>query len=246
MPTPNYAAPAADESHRLLLWPGLAADHRLCGPLLAHLPEAGVTAINEPKPDEPMRDYARRYAETLRSELPEDGRYAVGGFSFGGQLAMELAAVLDPTPLGIILICGVRGTHQISDAFKRQQRLGSMIPSFIAKKVYVPFARNFARRDRLDPASAELLLDMARDIDPAFLNWSSLACASWPGPPEGLDIPIRHVHGELDQIIPDVRGEADETIEGARHLISLTHPREVANFIQRSLKTFNLERADGR
>ncbi|MEL6795427.1 MAG: alpha/beta hydrolase [Planctomycetota bacterium] len=246
MPTPNHAAPSAAKPNRLLLWPGLAADHRLFGQLLAHLPQAGVPAMIEPEPNEPLRDYALRYAETLRSEIPESGRYAVGGFSFGGQLAMELAAALDPKPLGIVLICGVRGTHQISDAFNRQQRLGSMIPSFIAKKVYVPFARSFARRDRLDPASAELLVAMARDIDPAFLNWSSLACATWPGPPDNLGIPIRHVHGELDQIIPDVRSEADVTISGARHLISLTHPREVADFIQRSLESFLAEQADGR
>lgn len=225
---------------RLFLWPGLAAEDRLFRPLLADVREATVPPIIEPREDEPLRDYAGRYAHRLHAELPEDGRYALGGFSFGGQLAMELAAALDPKPLGIVLICGVRGTHQISPAFKRQQRLGAMVPSFIAKRIYAPFARNFARRDHLDPTGTELLVAMARDIDPGFLNWSSLACATWPGPPEGLDVPVRHIHGELDRIIPDVRHEADTTIPGARHLITLTHPSEVADFTRAALNEFGV------
>lgn len=222
----------------LWLWPGLAADARLFDPLRDLLPSMSVPAFIEPRPRENLRDYALRYAESLAPGLPADGRYAVGGFSFGGQLALELAAALDPQPLGIVLICGVRGTHQISPGFKSQQKLGAVIPAPIARKLYVPFARRFAARDRLDPASTELLLQMARDIDPVFLSWSSAACAGWPGPPT-LKMPVRHIHGELDRIIPDVKHEADETIPGARHLITLTHPDPVAAYVRRSLAGFD-------
>ncbi|MEM8756578.1 MAG: alpha/beta fold hydrolase [Planctomycetota bacterium] len=224
----------------LLLWPGLAADGRLFDPLRGLLPGMRVPAFIEPKPRESLRDHALRYAESLAGDLPADGRYAVGGFSFGGQLALELAAALDPQPLGVVLICGVRGRHQISPAFKRQAKLGAMVPAALAKKLYVPFAKRFAARDALDPASTELLVQMARDIEPAFLNWSSAACAGWPGPPM-LDLPIRHIHGERDAIIPDVRGEADETIAGARHLITLTHPDRVAAFVQESTRSFGAD-----
>lgn len=232
------AAPAEGDLARLLLWPGLAADHRLFGPLVTEGGIARVPPMIGFRPSESLRGYAARYARALRSELPEDGLYAVGGFSFGGQLAMELAAVLEPKPRGIVLICGVRGPHQISRAFKRQQRLGSRIPAPLARLLYAPFARRFASRDRLDPASAELLVDMARDIDPAFFNWSSSACAGWPGPPPALDLPIRHIHGQLDRIIPDVRGEADRMIPGAGHLITLTHPDEVAAFVRSAMADF--------
>lgn len=222
----------------LLLWPGLAADARLFAPIRERLENVQTPRFMEPSAGESLRDYAQRYAPTLAPQLPHDGRYAVGGFSFGGQLALELAAVLQPRPKGVVLICGVRGTHQILPAFGRQQRLGAAIPGAVARRLYKPVARRFAQRNRLDDASTRLLLDMAQDIDPRFLRWSAAACARWPGPPE-LDLPIRHIHGQLDTIIPDVRHEADRTIAGARHLITLTHPQEVAEFIMASLADFD-------
>ncbi|MEL6496933.1 MAG: hypothetical protein AAF937_04740 [Planctomycetota bacterium] len=225
----------------LLLWPGLAADHRLFSPLIDHAPSITVPPFIEPRWNESLRSYAARYAEQFGPQLPPDGTYAVGGFSFGGQLATELAAVLRPKPRGIVLICGVRGTHQIAAAFRRQQRLGAVIPAAIARRLYVPVARRFARSDRLDALGTERLVAMARDIDPAFLRWSSHACATWPGSPPGLDVPIRHLHGEHDSIIPDVRNEADTVVRSARHLVVLTHAPEVAAFVNSSLTAFQQE-----
>lgn len=225
----------------LLLWPGLAADHRLFAPLVERMPNVRTPAMIDPRPRELLRDYAARYAESLAPELPAGEPYAVGGFSFGGQLAMGLAAVLDPKPAGIVLMCGVRGRHQFTPAFTWQQRLGAIIPHAIAKAMYVPFAKSFAKRDRLDEANTARLVEMAADIDPAFLNWSARACAAWPGPPPGLDLPIRHVHGELDAIIPDTRRQADTTLAGARHLITLTHADDVAGFLAASLEAFGEE-----
>ncbi|MEM9166828.1 MAG: alpha/beta hydrolase [Planctomycetota bacterium] len=223
----------------LSLWPGLAADRRLFEPLLGLLPSAEVPEFIPPERGEPLRAYAARYARTLGPTLPADGRYVLGGFSFGGQLALELAAVLEPRPRGLVLICGVRGAHQILPSFKRQQKMGALLPAAAAKRAYVPFARRFAAREGLDAAATELLVAMARDIDPPFLNWSAAACATWPGPPDGLDVPIQHIHGELDRIIPDVNNEADETIPGARHLITLTHPAQVAAFVAGALDAFD-------
>ena len=220
----------------LLLWPGLAADERLFAPLIERRPNVRTPAFIEPKPREDLRAYARRYAEHLTPSLPDDGKYAVGGFSFGGQLAQELAAVLDPKPQGIVLICGVRGRHQILPGFVRQQRIGAFIPGFIARRLYTPVARQFAQREGLDAASTQLLLNMAAANDPTFLNWSAAACASWPGPPT-LGVPIRHIHGANDHVIPDVRSEADETIEDAGHLITLTHPDRVLGFIDSTMRS---------
>jgi len=235
---PRDATPAS--TMPLLLWPGLAADARLFATLIELRPRVHVPPFIEPEPNESLRGYARRYADQLTPMLPEDGRYAIGGFSFGGQLAQELAAVLDPAPRGIVLICGVRGRHQILPGFVRQQRLGALVPASIAKLLYVPFARRFARQESLDQSQTDCLVAMAGDIDPAFLKWSSTACAQWPGPP-AIEASIRHIHGELDRIIPDVKQEADVTIEGAGHLITLTHPAQIAEFIDVALTKFDAD-----
>ena len=224
----------------LLLWPGLAADERLFAPLVERCSNLRTPAFIEPEPREDLRTYARRYAEHLGPSLPEDGRYAVGGFSFGGQLAQELATVLDPKPLGVVLICGVRGRHQILPGFVRQQRIGALVPGFIARRLYTPVARRFAKREGLDAAATQLLVDMASATEPAFLSWAAAACAHWQGPPS-LDVPIRHIHGAHDDVIPDMRSEADETIEDAGHLITLTHPDRVAAFVDSALAGFARE-----
>ncbi len=223
----------------LLLWPGLAADQTLFDPVLSQLPDATVPAFIEPLPRESLRSYASRYAAHIQPLLPASGRYALGGFSFGGQLAMELAAVLEPAPLGLVLIVGVRGRHQILPTFRAQSRIGPMIPAGLARKLYAPFATRFARREALNAEQTRTLITMATANDPVFLNWSSKACAAWPGPPASLgNMPIRHIHGEHDTIIPDVRTQADCTLAGARHLITLTHPDEVAAFVRQSLVEF--------
>ncbi len=81
-----------------------------------------------------------------------------------------------------------------------------------------------------------LLIEMARDCDPGFVKWSAWATAHWKGEPQlsggSAKVPIRHIHGERDSIIPDVHREAHETIEGGGHLITWTHAKEVNAFLE--------------
>ena len=224
----------------LLIFPGLAADARLFAPQARAFAGWRVPAFVPPRRGEALEDYAARLAPTLAALLPADGRepYWLGGFSFGSQLAQELVRHMTRPPAGLVLLCAVRGRHQVLPSFVLQQRVGALIPGALARRAYGPFARRFARRCGLSAADGELLVAMARDNDPAFLNWSARACARWRGEPDLRGVPVLHVHGERDDVIPDVRREADVTIPGAGHLITLTHAREVNEaigaFVQRT------------
>ena len=215
---------------RLYLFPGLAADARLFGPQLEAFDSICVPAWIEPRPGESLRAYAGRLGSTLETGAP----YAVGGFSFGGQVAQELARVLDPAPQAVVLMCGVRGRHHLRWSFRAQVRAGELVPRSWQRRLYPWAARRFASREGVSAGVASTLEAMARSIDPSFLRWSARACAGWPGV-DGLSMPVHHVHGERDRVIPDVRGEATEVIPGAGHLITLTHPEAVNAALHRVL-----------
>lgn len=250
----------------IFLFPGLAADKRLFQPVERFIPSIRTPGWLAPYRGETIESYAPRMAQVVRKDLdrldeahakvprtrlrPSD-RYFIGGFSFGGQVALEMVHALFPKPAGIILLCGVRGRHQFTPAFFRQQKLSSLVPSFVQKPMYGPYAAHFAKQEQLDAAGTLLLVQMAKANDPGFLKWSTRACAHWKGTPRGIiashhtlqpasddpaesryEIPIHHIHGERDRIIPDVKREATYTIPNAKHLITLTHAQLVADWLR--------------
>lgn len=47
-------------------------------------------------------------------------------------------------------------------------------------------------------------------------------------------MPIHHVHGDRDRLIPVHRVRPDRVIAGAGHLLNITHPEAVNDFIARA------------
>ena len=56
-------------------------------------------------------------------------------------------------------------------------------------------------------------------------------------PPE---VPIFQIHGRHDHVIPVDRVDADQIIPNGGHLISLTHPTEVNDFLGCAVKTVKI------
>ncbi|MBA4027801.1 MAG: hypothetical protein C0475_01410 [Planctomyces sp.] len=220
-----------------VLLPGLAADRRLFQPQLDALgARLIVPAWLAPEPCERLEPYAARLARSVT--LP-DGPYVLGGFSFGSQAAQEMVRHMPRRPAELLLLCGVRSLAQLTPWFHLQQRIGTLVPRAVAQRLYAPYARRFARRSGLAPGHAQLLVDMARGIDPAFLDWSTWACARWRGEPDlrhhGVAVPVRHLHGALDRVIPDPLGHATQTLADAGHLITYTHAAAVTAAIEAAL-----------
>ncbi len=259
----------------IYLLPGLAADEGLFAPL-REPGRALVPGIDVPRWIEPIssdgrpesiESYARRMADALFAHLPvatssgasddtgggtgtdnlERGRFTLGGFSFGGMVAMEMAAHLASRygrkADSVVLMCGVRSRLQFTTAFAIQQKLGAAVPGFVQRLIFGPFARSFARRCNLGPAHTQLLVSMAKANDPKFLKWCAGACMHWRAESEGrlaeFGIPIRHIHGARDEIIPPPPAgerQPDVLLPDGGHLITFTHPNEVAAAMRQWMK----------
>jgi pimeloyl-ACP methyl ester carboxylesterase len=229
-------------STMLYMLPGLAADARLFEPQKQVMPQLQTPAWIMPIGRERLETYAKRMAQALqtaRESSGQRGRYFVGGFSFGGQVALEMVQHLSPKPSGVVLICGVRSRAQILPDFERQQRMAGLVPAFVQRLMYGPYAKHFAKQERLSEEHTALLVGMAKANDPAFLNWSSWACATWEGKPKGVanepgenGVVVHHLHGECDSVIPDVRKQATKTLAAAGHLVTFTHAEAVTAWLQ--------------
>lgn len=234
---------------RPIFLPGLAADAALFAPQVEAFPGSVTPAWIAPAhARESLIDYAKRFAAHLvqAHHLADAARHPAGfalvGFSFGGQIAMEAARTMDPPPRAVVLVCGVRGREAFTPQFFRQQRLGSIAPRWLMRAALAPAARAFAARAGLDARWTRELIAMARRNDVAFLKWSARACAGWrvdgssPEPElAARGITLRHIHGQRDDIIPDPSRRADVTIRGAHHLITWTHAQAVNDFIAASI-----------
>lgn len=224
---------------RLVFLPGLGADAGLFAPQLAAFPGAGVPAWITPLGRESLGAYAERFGASLKA----DGPWVAVGFSFGGMVALEMASRMDPSlrPMGVVLLSGVRSRAAVSDAFRVQRAVGGLVPRGLVRRALDgPASRAFARRDGLGERHTQDLVAMARRADVPFLLWGSAACCRW-----GFDgrcpVPVRHLHGRRDRIIPYVPHPA---LEGGRaelidagHLITWTAPERVNRFIAASVRS---------
>lgn len=233
----------ADEPPRLILLPGLGADFHLFLPQLKAFEHSIVPAWIEPTSDrEPLRLYAARFTEHLRREGLFDKSFVLVGFSFGGQVAMEIARYLlmrrssdghaITIPRGIVLLSACRSRDAVTKKFVRQVKLGNLVPKPLVRPIAKLIAPRFAKANRLDQQQTRWLREMSRTLDPVMLQWGGRATVDWNLIADDAraierEIPILQIHGENDTTIPDTLREADVTIAGGRHLIQWTNAEHV-------------------
>src|SRR4051812_19762115 len=86
---------------RLILLPGLGADERMFAPQRATFPRLEVPRWLTPQPRESLPDYARRMAAGIDPSEP----LFLGGSSFGGMVALEMARHVRPRAVFLIGSC---------------------------------------------------------------------------------------------------------------------------------------------
>jgi pimeloyl-ACP methyl ester carboxylesterase len=210
----------------LLLLPGLGADERLFKPQADGLP-GGLWVPRCPsfEPTDTLGSFAKRLADAFPARIPQ----VIGGSSFGGMAALELAAILRPK--AVVLIGSCTTPAAIRPFFRIAGRTASRLPValFEPRPWLSPFL--FDELRRLNPSDRRLFWEMARGVPPSFLKWGCGAILSWR--PAAHDVPVFHLHGASDRIIPVGRVAPTEIVPGGGHLLSLSHPAATTDFLAR-------------
>ena len=201
---------------RLVLIPGLGADAALFEIQRASFPTLHVPPWIEPAPGETLVSYAARMAE----RVPGGDDVILGGVSFGGMLACEMACLVRPRVLLLVATCTTPA------AIPRWNRwLARLVVALPPRLLRPPrfawpwIAWAFGAREGRARAIVEHCVLAA---SPEFVQWGLSAILAWQ-PSGAPQMPIVHVHGARDRLIPAARVDATDVVPGAGHLLNVTH-----------------------
>lgn len=219
---------ASPESTPLILFSGLAADANIFVRQKISFPQLVVPKWPTPRPNDTLDSYCDRLADDLRSH----GDAIIGGASFGGIVALHVAQRLNP--LAVLLIGSARSPAELSRVAKFSRPLKPLvrlIPVRFMQLCCAPIGSKLARR--VIPHLCGLARQF-RGADPSVFKWSLARLLDWSSTPT-VDCPVFHIHGDHDFVLPMRYTKPDTVIAGGGHVISLTHPTDVNDFIRSAM-----------
>ena len=213
----------------LILLSGMAADGSLFTPQREAFPHLIAPAWIDALPQESLRAYAARLAGTLDPGRP----CIVGGASFGGIVALEMATHLQAT--ACVLISSVRSPLEMPWWYRLFRPAALMSPSRLgwaaghAAEISSPsLPRSTVRRlQHLSRPRAE------------FLRWATWAVLRWQPSPGVQNVRVLQIHGNADRTFPIRFTRPDVVVAGGGHLLTLTHPKIVNEFLHRAVLLCN-------
>jgi len=209
---------------RLVLLPGLGVGPRLFDAQRILPVPFAVPDWVDPRPTDTLEAYADRMADRVG---PCD---ALGGVSFGGMVAQAMAARLKPKI--VIGIATARRGKDIPGALRWAESLVETIPiagpggALLAK-----FLGNLPRRFHT------LVISMIQEARLDVVREGARMAVAWKGAEPVC--PVRLIHGALDVVIRAPSVKPDKVVRGGGHLINVTHPKVVNDFIMESLQSVN-------
>jgi pimeloyl-ACP methyl ester carboxylesterase len=212
------------ETMPLILLPGMAADERLFAPQQLAFPHLLLPPWIEPVSQESLRSYAGRLARCIDPGRP----CVVGGASFGGIVALELAVHLQAQ--ACVLISSVRSPSELPTWFRlfrpAAEALGPRGLGRLAALVAGASASSLAR-------GAVRRLRRLSKPEAAFLRWASWAVLTWQ-PSRGIRrVRVYQIHGSADRTFPIRYIRPNVVIARGGHLLPLTHPQAVNELLRR-------------
>lgn len=205
----------------IVMLSGMAADERLFEPQLTRFPDLRVQPWIKPLYGESIQHYAARL-----TRLADPGRPClVGGASFGGIVALEMAAHL--RTLGCILIGSVRSPAELPWqwrvlwplAIPGPDRLG-LLTGLIARS-----------GGRVLPAGTVRRLRRLSMPEAAFIRWAMCAVTRWRPRPATRRIRVFQIHGAADRTLPVSLTRPDVVVPAGGHALTLFSPEAVNAFL---------------
>ena len=211
----------------IILLSGMGATGRLFDLIRPGMSDLKSPDWIAPKPGETLNQYAARFADLVNPGVP----CIVGGLSFGGMVALEMAPHLSCRHC--VLIGSIRSPAELPLWVRVGARIARRLPLwcfrfsiFAARCVPGPILW-LVPMDR-----REFLRDYTKS-DPVFLRWALDAMLNWKPSTPGPDLAIHQIHGDNDPILFHTLTKPDTLVPGAGHLIPLSHPQVCIEYLRR-------------
>jgi pimeloyl-ACP methyl ester carboxylesterase len=173
----------------------------------------------EPLAGETLPSFAARTAAL--HGLGEDD--VVGGMSFGGMLAAQIAA--QRKIRGAILLGSCHQPRRLTASYRAVELAGRFAPDFLlAMRSWRPFIDG--RFAPIGPADAAIMAEMSAEYPTRMLRRFGRMIVEWSGV-EKIPCPTLVVHGDKDVILPPSCVDADVLVCGSGHAFTLTHPEPI-------------------
>ncbi len=205
----------------IILLSGMAAEERLFGPQLKQFPNLRVQPWIDPLPGESLRAYAARLAP-----LADPGRPCiVGGASFGGVVALELAGHV--SALACVLIGSIRSPSGLPRKWRLLQPLAHFGPDTLR---LLATAGAYFGRWFMKGGTLRRLQRLSRP-EASFVRWAMCAVVQWRPSPATARVPIYQIHGAADRELPVTLSRPDVVVPSGGHALSLFSPAAVNEFL---------------
>ena len=231
-----------DEKPTLVFLPGIGANRRLFRHQTAAFPNSCAADWIDPLPAESLEQYSVRLAETIRPELAkrQSTRVIVCGVSLGGMIAPYVARQLDA--VGCILLGSIRGPEEfprwcyLDWWFLRHCFPLRVIRIFLLQLgarllLLVPGLQRRFVEFEVGQQMTEIPTRCFAGLSRMMFDWAYRRREET----EGLVFsgPTLQVHGTRDPLLSMRRTTPDICIPGGRHTLTLTHPKEINEIIER-------------
>lgn len=168
---------------------GLGVDDRLFKYLQLDLELIPLKWV-EPKPQEPIKEYALRLSKAI--DTKED--FGLLGVSFGGLIATEISQLLNPK--FTVLISSAETKDELRPIYRLVGKLNlvNLFPEAFFKIPKFPAPYLFGTKNKT------LLYPILDDTDPYFAKWAIQALVSWENTTRIN--PVLKISGKKDKLLP--------------------------------------------
>ena len=209
--------------------PGIGGTELLFAKQKKHFPHVSTPPWLAPLQGESVADYARRWAADFQEDC-----YTLIGTSFGGIVCLELANWLPVS--SVVLISSCIEKQPLSPTLGLIERLSRAIPDPAVRWGATRFLPHMvARRNSLSLEDRDLVKAMSREVDIGFTRWACRAALDWEGPPDSFAFKVSAIHGDQDPIFPKISHPDIQIVSGGGHMLTLTHPETVVEFLREAL-----------
>lgn len=213
----------------LVMLPGLGADARMYREQKKAFPQLVIPEWIPPMKQESLAEYARRFLQSLNLKEP----YYLGGASFGGMIAYEMASVQPPR--GLFLLSSARSPQAMTRWLQYVRSIAHLTQVLPWDAASLVAELGLSLPASWLPFRVKMVLRHLHHDETDFMRWGLPAVLRWKPTVYQNTFPIHHLHGERDPFLPASISQANVIIPQAGHLLTKTHSEEVNRFIAERL-----------